>query len=170
MHGDIKPENVLVFRDKSGRYSARVIDFGYSTRYIHLYQQLMLPISEPWNAPENAGRPRGWTFSQAVKADLFSFGILCLWLLFEPCLLGTSPLPQGLKVVDIGFSGSAEDTLRRMKGGLRVYAQQLLASEIALEHDKKMALGEFFESSLSQDPEEREWSLSRFLTRLDPQR
>ena len=31
MHGDIKPENVLIFRDTNGLFVAKVTDFGYST-------------------------------------------------------------------------------------------------------------------------------------------
>lgn len=35
MHGDIKPQNVLIFEGVAGEadYEARVTDFGYSTRY-----------------------------------------------------------------------------------------------------------------------------------------
>jgi serine/threonine protein kinase len=169
VHGDIKPENVLVFKEKSGRYSARVIDFGYSTRYINDKQQLALPISEPWNAPENNGRQRWWTPSQAVNADLFCFGMLCLWLLFENGFSGTTPLHRGPKVADIEFPRPTEDNLRRKKGKLPTYARQCLVLEITMEHDKKTALEEFFDSSLNQDPQERELSLSRLLKKLDPQ-
>ncbi|KAJ3486615.1 hypothetical protein NLG97_g6579 [Lecanicillium saksenae] len=77
MHGDLKPENVLIFKDSSGRYIARVIDFGFSARYADKDQLLSLPRSRPWNAPENEGQVL-WTPKQAVKADLFCFGMLCI--------------------------------------------------------------------------------------------
>ncbi|KAF6515568.1 hypothetical protein HZS61_004309 [Fusarium oxysporum f. sp. conglutinans] len=86
VHGDIKPENVLVFRDKSGKYRARLIDFGYSSRYAHDAQQLELPRSRPWNAPENEGHMPMWTPAEAVKSDLFCLGMVYFWLLFEPHL------------------------------------------------------------------------------------
>ncbi|KEY65536.1 hypothetical protein S7711_10073 [Stachybotrys chartarum IBT 7711] len=161
VHGDIKPENILIFRDRSGRYSARVIDFGYSTRYVHDKQRITLPRSEPWNAPENDGRTRGWTPLQAVKSDLFCLGMLYLWLLFEPCLRGTAPALQS----------RTEDSLRRMKGELPIYAQKLLASEISLDDDMRKILERFFNSSLMQDPEQRDaGSLQNFLRQVDPQR
>ena len=31
IHGDIKPQNVLVFMDSTGKTTFRVTDFGYST-------------------------------------------------------------------------------------------------------------------------------------------
>ena len=31
IHGDIKPQNVLVFKDSVGKTTVRVTDFGYST-------------------------------------------------------------------------------------------------------------------------------------------
>jgi hypothetical protein len=145
------------------------MDFGYSTRYIQHEQKLTLSRSEPWNAPENDGRLRGWTFSQALKADLFSFGMLCLWLLFEIRFPRTTPQLQSLEVEDCGSPRPLEDIFPKVKSELRTFSQQLLASEIALEHDKNTALSEFFNLSLSQDPEEREMSLSRFLGKLDPQ-
>lgn len=123
----------------------------------------MLPRSEPWNAPENNGRSLGWTPSRAVKADIFCFGMLCFWLLFEPCFSETTPPPQSLE--------ATEDTLRRMKGKFPAYAQQLLTSETTLSDDSKQALKELFDSSLSQDPEQREiGSLNEFLRRLDSPR
>jgi hypothetical protein len=102
-----------------------------------------------------------------VKADLFSLGMLFLWLLFEPCLSGTAPLPQGAEVADTGL---ARDTLYREKRRLQTYARLLLASETALEEDERMALGEFFGLSLSEVPEQREMNLLELLRKLDPHR
>jgi serine/threonine protein kinase len=154
-------------REKSGQYRAKVIDFGYSVRYVDDNDRLTLTGTERWNAPEHGSCVRLWTLSQAMNADRFSFGMLCLWLLFEPSLSGRTPLPQGLKVADTGF---AEDTLYRKKRQLQTYARLLLASETALEEDERMALGEFFGLSLSEVPEQREISLLELLRKLDPHR
>lgn len=164
VHGDIKPENVLVFRDKYGRYSAKVIDFGYSTRYVDDHQQLTMSISELWNAPENSGDGRRWTILQAKQSDLYCFGMLCLWLIFEPRLSGAIPLAQDRKT-------KGESTLREKKAELQAYARQLLRSETTLEEGKRTALGKFFDCSLHKDPERRETrSLQEFLREVDPQR
>lgn len=173
VHGDIKPENVLVFKENPGKYCAKVIDFGYAARYTDGTGRLTLSGTELWNAPEHGSRARQWTLSQAIKADLFSFGMLCFWLLFEPSLSGTAPLPQDFQVADVDGSRLAEDRLRRAKVELRAYAQKLLTSVTTLENleqDKKIVLGEFFDSRLSQNPEEREMSLLTLLEKLDSQR
>ncbi|KAK0712752.1 hypothetical protein B0T26DRAFT_780426 [Lasiosphaeria miniovina] len=88
----------------------------------------------------------------------------------DPSLSGINPPPQGIDVVDVESPTQAEDRLRTKKEKLQAYAQQLLASDTTLEGDTKMALREFFDSSLSQDPDDRELSLSTLLRRLDPQR
>ncbi|KAM0420465.1 hypothetical protein ACHAPT_011757 [Fusarium lateritium] len=156
VHGDIKPENVLVFANESGRHTARVIDFGYSSRYLGDDEHLSLPISAPWNAPENDGRLSGWTPSQAVKADFFCFGLLCVWLLSPCCHEGGTP-------------GEAEAILRGVKDNIAVHTQQLL-SQLAVREDIKEALRELFNSSLRQDPQERDDKcLFRFVHKLDPE-
>ncbi|KAI1128864.1 hypothetical protein F5Y10DRAFT_239748 [Nemania abortiva] len=170
VHGDIKPENVLVFREKSGEYRARVTDFGYSTRYLRNNQRLTLPRSEPWNAPENDGRRRVWLPSDALKADLFCFGMLAFWLLFETFLSGVTPRSHNVGVPNIGFPRPAEATLHAIKGDLPRYAQHLLTSEMALEDEEKMILRDFFQSSLSQVSAWRAMGcLQAFIERLDPQ-
>jgi serine/threonine protein kinase len=168
IHGDIKPENVLVFKEKSGQYSAKVIDFGYSARYTDHSHQLMLVGSELWNAPEHSNHGP-WSLSQAIKADLFSLGMLFLWLLFEPCsprrAMSSSP-----EVTDISPS-RMEDNLGRRKRKLRAYAQELLAMTTTLEGKKKEAFRKFFDSSLNETPEQRHMeSLQELLRKLDPQR
>ena len=41
---------------------------------------IYMPKSEPWHAPE--WHYRGFGLLDAMKMDVFSFGTLCLWLLF----------------------------------------------------------------------------------------
>jgi hypothetical protein len=40
-----------------------------------------MPRSFPWAAPE--WHHRGFSFEEATKMDMFSFGMLCFWLLFS---------------------------------------------------------------------------------------
>jgi serine/threonine protein kinase len=80
IHGDIKPANILIFRNDLNRYVAKVADFGYST--VVMDDGLVyLPKSVPWNAPEHHGRD--FTFQRALKCDTYSFGLVCLRILFE---------------------------------------------------------------------------------------
>ena len=80
VHGDIKPENILISSESDGRYVVKVTDFGYSTLFTTDNDPITMPHSELWTAPERHHReilPR-----QARKMDVYSFGMLCLWLLF----------------------------------------------------------------------------------------
>ena len=76
MHGDLKPANVLVFRENDDRISAKVADFGFSS-LSRSDEVVFLPRSKPWNAPE--WDPRGFAVDQAKRQDVYSFGLLCLW-------------------------------------------------------------------------------------------
>src|SRR5271168_646304 len=93
IHGDIKPSNVLVFRNDADSFSAKVADFGYSTRFSKDDERIRIPRSRPWNAPEVNG-DRLFNPSEARRTDIYSFGILCVWFLFEDYFTGRTPLPQ----------------------------------------------------------------------------
>ena len=54
IHGDIKPQNVLVFKDAiTKEITVKVADFGYSTLTAGESERVLLPKSRPWNAPEH---------------------------------------------------------------------------------------------------------------------
>ena len=90
VHGDIKPQNVLVFQDAITReITVKVADFGYSTLTMGESGKVFLPKSRPWNAPEH--HFRGFKAQEAKKTDVYSFGLLCLWFLFRSRL---SDIPQ----------------------------------------------------------------------------
>ncbi|KAL8658445.1 MAG: hypothetical protein Q9202_007562 [Teloschistes flavicans] len=73
VHGDIKPENILVVEDQVHGYSANLCDFGFST--IHAGGRLIqLPYSWPWTAPEY--HRRGFSLDYAKKTDIYSLGLL----------------------------------------------------------------------------------------------
>ena len=107
IHGDIKPENILIFpeilrnekwapeghvRDflrsnrvisipkEEGCYVAKVTDFGYSSLFEDENVHVRMPRSKSWTAPE--WHEGGFLPLQARRMDAYSFGMLCLWLLF----------------------------------------------------------------------------------------
>lgn len=81
IHGDIKPDNILIFKDDHGRFIPKLADFGFSTLSMQEDDLILLPRSNPWDAPE--WHHRGFKFSAAKKIDVYSFGALCLWLIFR---------------------------------------------------------------------------------------
>jgi serine/threonine protein kinase len=160
IHGDIKPENVLIFKDDTGAYTAKVIDFEYSTRFAHEDDLISLPASWPWKAPEHESNR--FMPAQARKMDVFSFGMLCLWVMFEKYLSRTVPLPKELLWVEQYFqigeekclSKSVLDSLKH-EDKLVLLAQQLVLAEQGLDDNKKQALQQFFDVSLVCEPHMR---------------
>jgi serine/threonine protein kinase len=80
IHGDIKPENILVSSENEARHVAKVTDFGYSTLFSTDNHPITMPGPGIWTAPE--WHHRKILPKQARKMDAYSFGMLCLWLLF----------------------------------------------------------------------------------------
>ncbi|KAJ0108132.1 hypothetical protein J7T55_007251 [Diaporthe amygdali] len=174
VHGDLKPENVLVFPDDHG-FTAMVTDFGYSTRYAHEGDTIKLPISHPWNGPEVDRLNREWTPSEAKKADLFSFGMLCLWVLF-PAQLSQWTIP-GDSSIDLEpliemTPDLARSALARLKANhqLQNFAQHTLESVEEVNHEDLGALNTFLSSCLSTDPSKRLVSIRETWRQLGPER
>ena len=86
VHGDVKPQNVLLFDDEPNveRYTtsgtAKLTDFGYSCFGAQDFDIVSLPYSDIWSAPEY--HDRGFELGAAKKADVFSFGLTAVYLLF----------------------------------------------------------------------------------------
>ncbi|KAM0798369.1 hypothetical protein BDR22DRAFT_383111 [Usnea florida] len=87
-HGDLKIQNILIFNGNDGRYVAKLADFGLS---VHSYwedisgdpeRDVYYPLGTPLLcAPEVRNQALGCgsvDIAVAIKADIFSFGLL-LW-------------------------------------------------------------------------------------------
>jgi serine/threonine protein kinase len=87
IHGDLKPNNILVSRDYNGEYTARVADFGCSTVAIG---DLLIQVSTTpsWADPNYQGMPV--SFDVAKLLDSFSFGRVCLWIFRSLAILQDS--------------------------------------------------------------------------------
>lgn len=57
----------------------KLADFGYSLQETDT--AIKLPVSMGWNAPEVTSSHPDMTLLQAQKADIFSLGLVALWLL-----------------------------------------------------------------------------------------
>ena len=167
VHGDIKPQNVLVFKGAITRITtAKVADFGYSTLTAGGSGTVLLPKSRPWNAPEHHFGE--FKAHEAKKTDVYSFGMLCLWVLFGDYL---SDVPQttadgaaGVISFDAPFL-SGPTLLERLKGEdrLEYVCNHLIDSIPGLDAEYRVRLKEIFNLTLPLDPGKRTCDLARVI-------
>ena len=168
IHGDIKPQNVLVFKDAVTReITVKVSDFGYSTLTVGESGKVLLPKSRPWNAPEHHFGE--FKAHEAKKTDVYSFGMLCLWVLFGSRL---SDFPQttadgetGLISFDIPYFRGRPTLLECLKneGRLEDIAIHLLGSIPGLDVNYAIRLRELFSLTLPHSPAKRTGDLVRVI-------
>ena len=175
IHGDIKPQNVLVFKDAITRkVTVKVADFGYSTLTAGESEKVLLPKSRPWNAPEHHFGE--FKVQEAKKTDVYSFGMLCLWILFGNHLSNFQQTTQatdgvtGFISFDIPFSRSRPTPLERLKNDDRLekFANHLLGSMPGLDVNSEytIRLNEIFSLTLPHNPGKRTSNLERVINLL----
>lgn len=171
IHGDIKPHNVLVFGSsqlahgdpiyENESYGAKVADFGYSTctgisAATSSRERIQLPWSPPWNAPEVHRNNCIFTLGEAKATDVFSLGMVCLWLLF----LEEGRYPKsGMQV------NSDQLEILKRDGTLKDFVWGKIDGETDIEPERKYAMKEFFELTLSTNPMDRNTDL-HYLSQL----
>lgn len=176
IHGDVKPENVLICNDEIGAYAAKIMDFEYSTHFAGEKRLLTLGKSWPWSAPELLEGNK-FTSTQARMIDAFSYGMLCLWLLFEKYLSRITPLPREAQWADRYFQGKGKMNLSKtilndlkQENKLVTLARQLVMGESDIDGDKKRDLEGFFNALLTPNQTKPEtdltWSLGCLLPNL----
>ncbi|KAK3374185.1 kinase-like domain-containing protein [Lasiosphaeria ovina] len=168
IHGDIKPQNVLVFK-LDGRYVTKVTDFGYSSWFRDDTDRIRLPRSRPWHAPEGDRLSRNFSFAEAKRADIFSYALLCFWILFEKDLsskAGAYLAEENLRPTSKGGGQQVPHSIRALgrlkQTDLLIDAvPQLLTEELGASGHAETLL-EFFRSALIFDPDQRMESLCTF--------
>jgi hypothetical protein len=156
-HGDVKPENILIFANSDGSLSAKLTDFGYSVFRQDSGSGLKLARSEPWNDPLYYGE--AITFEMAVKIEAYSFGMVCLWAILHKHLTDTQlrvwTAPRG--PIFITDTKDIRDVLIELKSSdeLEHVAQQLLETCRGLNQEEKTDLTILFGLTLSLDLELR---------------
>ena len=144
---------MLIFRNESNHFVAKVADFGYSTRYASDGELVKMPKSLYWVAPE--WHHRGVTTADAMKMDVYSFSMLCLWLLFYNIQWNTTR----------GFYSnlnSAETVL--------ALAHQLITAMASLDNQKKCNLNQLFDLTLVNNPVERNSDFNQLICLFAPHR
>lgn len=154
IHGDIKPENILIFPEGDGRHIAKVIDFGYSTLFSSDEDPVVMPYSGVWTAPEY--HHRGISPEQARKMDVYSFGMLCSWLLFH------------------NINSNRDRSIKRFRENSSTessaYASEMLKESPHLEHWEIVNMERLFRSTLAENPADRTACFIEVLEIISPQR
>ena len=79
IHGDLKPENVLIFKDKDLGHVAKLTDFGSSLFQKKVEHAIVLPFgTDLWQAPECKEALDG---HQLLQADVFALGLVLAFLI-----------------------------------------------------------------------------------------
>lgn len=147
VHGDIKPENILVFAEQN-TIVAKVADFGYAALFAKDDDLLRLPRSQPWVDPN--WHNSGHRFSEAVQTDVFSFGIVCLWCLYSDELLKKASIGA---VEEEQKQKHLRNLLLNLKSqdALVAMANELVTDTIELGASEKLQLQKFFALTLCKD-------------------
>lgn len=139
-------------------------DFGYSCLGSSDDDLVRLPQSKPWQAPEY--HSRWFPLQLAKKMDYYSFGLLCLWLLFSKEKLIT-PEFQTINV-DLAFAGRDEEAERilemlKKNGHLPTCVESLVSQEPSLSQDARCFLKAFLSTALHRDPARRVLDIDSFI-------
>jgi serine/threonine protein kinase len=100
--------------------------------------RVYMPRTRPWNAPE--WHHRAFTTSDAIKMDVYSFGMLCLWFLFKD----TEGYPTHSHIDEL-----------KLNDTLPVLAQQLVLKTPGLSERQRSNLNSFFNVTIVRDPNGR---------------
>jgi serine/threonine protein kinase len=103
VHSDVKCENVIMFQDENGVYTAKIADFGCSTSENPDGARLG-GGTPPWTAPEW----KKWIRQgHLTKTDIYSFGLL-VWRVMAG---GTDPLSEVFASEHTQHTDNKEDTI-----------------------------------------------------------
>ena len=162
VHGDISPENMLVFKDEQGKPTIKIADFGYAT---NPGDDIYLPLKWPWTAPER--HIRVYQLNPAKKADIYSFGMVCLWVLFS-----NSPSQTEFMMVNKAAMPPDETSnfttvnLMKQTDQLLDYARERIDLETSLSDAQRIGLKDFFSSTIRLDPNNRQLDLQELSKHL----
>lgn len=158
IHGDIKPGNILVFEDGSELYlTAKVADFGFSTKFRSHDSLISMPVSAPWTGPEHKGQK--FNTLEAKRMDVYSFSMVCLSLIFS--------MKDDSLAVMLGLTAATAIDVdhRRME-----WIKEQVARDGCIEARRKGDLIEFFTKSLCVEPRARTTDWAHLLKLLVPER
>ena len=167
-HGDLKIQNILIFNGNDGRYVAKLADFGLS---VHAYfgdfsadseeRDVYYPLGTPLlNAPEVRNQALGAgsvDIAAAIKADIFSFGLL-LWEILNNgrSFFNVAWLdPFQTSTQELGVEEKMAFLSALPCNGLLTYGEKFLSAQDMDEPSYEQA-SQAFNASLQDDPLQRQ--------------
>ena len=165
-HGDLKPSNILVQENiERTAEGIKVIDFGFSSYNSTDEDFVRVAKTEPWEAPE--WHSRGFTLEQAKSMDIYSFGLVCMWLFFREETL----VDLGFPSITVATAFTKQDTeatvklqeLKKSGDDLLAYTLRLLERKSELGDDTRARLRQILILALALDPEKRPSSMDPFI-------
>lgn len=170
IHCDIKPENILVDRTDAGDWMARVSDVGFARVGLSLEEELHVPQSRPWTDPE--WHRRTWPVTAVQAMDIYSYGMVCLWLLLNDkvpaSISGSGELGKQTFFVENDAPFTQLELLQR-DGQLITVIDQALDSAMLGSDSEKQNLSQFFNSTLHVNRESRERDFQKLISLLSDQ-
>ncbi|KAF2259193.1 kinase-like protein [Lojkania enalia] len=165
-HGDLKPGNVVVQEDvEQSAQGIKVIDFGFSSYNSADEDFVRVARTEPWEAPE--WHNRGFTLQAAKAMDIYSFGLLCMWLFFREETLADLNFPSA--TIAIAFAKQNPEAtakiqaLKKCDDELLAFALRLLEQKPGVEDGVRARMQQGLISALALDPEKRPSSMDPFI-------
>lgn len=155
-HGNIRPAKALIFKGRAGSVYAKLAGFSYAGWATNNKNDTLMkpPQSWLWNRPEY--HYRGFNVLGARKLDTYSFGTLCLWLLFFDRPSSSHSVPTvGYETQTWPLDGSNCWTAWKHKDTLRDFAGHLVKSDRNLPADQRETLERFFMAALARGSEQR---------------
>ena len=167
---------MLIFEDDS-RIVAKVADFGFATCFQDHSSStsILMPEIEPWNAPE--WHDRSFKPEQAKRMDVYSFGLLCFWLIFKAGSSVDLPLPpdtilENGQFISFERNQPKQNILQiwRKNDKLVRWISWLVREDNRFDTNTKNRLVLFFRSTLAFKPQERCTDFRQLLDLLVPNR
>ena len=163
--------NALVF-EKDGKRIVKLADLGDASICGDIETLAFLPKSKPWNAPEY--HHRGFPFWQGAKMDIYSFGLLCVWVLFRESLSRSAASLEYWQEDNETTTGLPPTVellaMLKKENLLQAAVRKLVYANKEVTREQQSKLDSFFALTLAEKPTARSSDFQLLLTLLGDDR
>jgi serine/threonine protein kinase len=153
-------------------FIAKLTDFGYSRRYTCPTDCYNLPLSKPWEAPEVDGTDKKFSLQQAVQADIYSYALLCAWILFDYRFPEISIYHHANVSIDSMDSTDTRSIIAfqylKDAGQIKSSVLDFVESDGNLEDSQRLALRELFNTAFAEERRAGSQTIWESFTLLKP--